>query len=102
MSPIGFLPKVVQSRVIQSNSANIVSAKFISSSSVFYPSESEFSLYFSNDGGTTWESASFNTTHTFSSTGQELLLQIIANSGSELRVKNTTTGADNVLRIEYT
>lgn len=100
MSPIGFLPKVVQSEIIADNNVNILNAKFVCSSNCFSPSESAFLLYFSNDNGTTWESASFNTTHTFTSTGQVLLYQIIANAGSELIVREAT-GTDNVLRIQY-
>lgn len=47
-------------------------------------SSSDFTIHLSNDGGSTWESATNDEFHTFSSTGQELLIKITATNTSIL------------------
>jgi hypothetical protein len=78
----------------------VSSAKLIINAAALLPDSSYFNVYFSNDGGTTWELGSFNTTHSFTSNGSSLCYRIIGESGGSIVVRQND-GSDYPIIVQY-
>jgi hypothetical protein len=59
-----------------------------------------FAFAVSNDDST-WETATRNVQHTFTSTGARLKYRIVGNPGETIKVRNTTTSKDTPFYVEY-
>ncbi len=99
MTPVGF-PTSFQTETIALGNGNITSATVLIVDSMLSDTNG-FLYYLSNDGATTFETATRNVEHTFTSTGDDLRLQILGNPGETISIK-TTNGKIIPIKVQYT
>jgi len=75
---------ILESEVIFLNNQNVLTAKI---NATITSGASNLFYLLSNDGGSTWENASLNTWHTFTSTGTQLKYKIAGNSAELSKVE---------------
>jgi hypothetical protein len=100
MSPMGFIPTVIQSESIAYGEGNITSATILLTDAQL-SDVNGFTYYLTNDGGTTWEEVSRNVENTFDSTGSDLRFQILGNVGETIKV-TLTNGSHTPIKVSYT
>ena len=90
------LPTVYQTKSIALNVGQTITNARIVLNTTALSNTNDFLWYLSADGGVTWETATPNTLHTFTTTGNDLRLQVLGNPGA------TITLGTNRLEVVYT
>lgn len=97
--PLGF-PSIYQTKSIALNvGSTIVNARVVVDTDAL-SDEADFSWYLTADGGTTWEEVTLNDLHTFTTTGDDLRLQILGNPGATITIRQAD-GEDLPIRVIY-
>jgi hypothetical protein len=99
VSPLGF-PTVLQTKSIALNTGTTITNAKVTINSAALSDASDFQWYLSADGGTNWEEITLNTTHTFTSAGNDLRLQVLGNPGATITIRQSD-GQDYPLIVEY-
>ena len=97
--PFGF-PTVLQSKSIALNIGETIVDAGIYIDTSALSDANDFQWYLTADGGTTWETATLNENHTFTTTGNDLRYQIIGNEGATITIRQSN-GADYFLKVKY-
>ena len=92
--------EIYQTESVSLNEGTITSALLTIPEANISPSTGAFTVEFTADGGSNWETASFNTTHTFTNTGTNLKMRITANQTATLSVR--ASGVDSPFKLKYT
>jgi len=101
MSPAGFLPTVFQTESLAYQSGDIATA-VINIFSYQLSDVNGFAYALTNDGGSTWETyTELDTTHTFSSSGDDLRLRIVGNPGESISLKDSEENSKPIV-VKYT
>lgn len=97
--PFGF-PSVFQSKSVALNIGETITNAGIYIDTDALSDVNDFQWYLTADGGTTWEEATLNENHAFTTTGDDLRYQIIGNDGAAITIRQSN-GADYFLRVKY-
>jgi hypothetical protein len=93
-------PNIFQTKSVALNiGETIVNAKIVINLAAL-SSTADFTWFLTADGGTTWEEASVNTLHAFSTTGNDLRMKVYGASGATITVRQAD-GTDYPLKVSY-
>lgn len=90
-----------RSSTLTKNLGNITKSTVTISASAISSSAVQPTIYVSNNDGSTWESATNGSEHTFSSTGALLRYRIDQMNGETITVRDASTGVDYPIICSY-